>query len=193
MKQLYLLISIFALQYANAQTVFWTEGFPTNTCGQGTLASGYVTPNGTWTVTPTGLNDNESNNFYISATENGNGAGNCGSGCGTNRTLHVGANDGFTQTDPGASYDAGGVCASFNICVASNWRAETPVINCTNYDSISLSFNYMEFGQLAIDDATLWYYDGVSWTQLDALAKTACCGGPCNGNRQGQWEAFTIA
>jgi hypothetical protein len=192
MKKFYLLILLTAFQSVHAQTIFWTEDFTTNVCGQGTLADGYTTPNGAWSVVSTGINDPESNNFYISASENGNGTGNCGSACGINRTLHVGANDGFTTTDGGASYDAGGVCISFSICVASNWRAESPVINCTNDLGITLSFNYMEFGDGSNDDATLWYYDGSTWSQIDTLAKTTCCGGPCNGSRQGHWTYFSI-
>src|SRR4051812_21825017 len=113
MKIFYLFIILATIQTTNAQTTFWTEDFTTNVCGQGTLANGFVTPNGTWIVIPTGINDNESNNFYISATENGNGSGNCGSGCGTNRTLHIGANDGFSVIDGGASYNAGGLCPDF--------------------------------------------------------------------------------
>jgi hypothetical protein len=191
MKKLYVLLFLFTAFSSNGQNIIWTENFITNTCGQGTIANGYSTPNGSWMVTPTGTNDPEANLFYISATENGNGTGNCGTACGTNRTLHVGANDGF-YLDEGASYDAGGLCGSFNICVLSNWRAESPVINCTGAIGITLTFNYMEFGYGALDDASLWYYDGTSWSLLDTLAKTACCGGPCNGNRQGQWTYFSI-
>jgi hypothetical protein len=191
MKKLYSLILLFAAQTSFAQVTFWTEDFITSTCGSGTQANGYITPNGTWTVTPSGANDPEANLFFISAKENGNGAGNCGSACGTNHTLHVGANDGFVL-DQGASYDAGGLCSSFSICVETNSRAESPVIDCSQYHLMTVTFNYMEFGDNSIDDATFWVYDGITWTQLDALAKTACCGGPCNGNRQGQWTSITL-
>jgi hypothetical protein len=192
MKKLYFLILVIASQAVHAQVTFWTEDFITSTCGSGTLANGYVTPNGTWTVASTGTNDPEANLFYVSAKENGNGAGNCGSACGTNRTLHIGANDGFSAVDGGASYDAGGLCPTF-FCVITNSRAQSPVIDCSQYHLMTVTFNYMEFGDGSIDDATFWVYDGSTWTQVDALAKTACCGGPCNGTRQGQWTSITLS
>jgi hypothetical protein len=192
MKKLYVIIFMLYAHAAQSQSTVWVEDFITGSCGQGTLANGYTTSNGTWSVVSTGTNDPESNNFYISATENGNGTGNCGTGCGINRTLHVGANDGISPTDGGASYNAGGLCGIF-YCVTSNWRAQSPVIDLTGEVGLSLSFNYMEFAQGTIDDATLWYYDGSIWSQLDMLAKTPCCGGPCNGSNQGQWTYFSIA
>jgi hypothetical protein len=192
MKILFTSLFILITISLSAQTIFWTENFTSNSCGQATLANGYSTANGTWTVVSTGLNDAEANNFYISATENGNGSGNCGTGCGINHTLHIAANDGFSTTDAGASYNSGGLCGIF-YCVTANWRAQSPTINCTGVVSVTLTFNYMEFADLAIDNASLWYFDGSTWSQLDDLTKTPCCGGPCNGTRQGQWTYFSIS
>src|SRR5207249_2703406 len=56
----------------------------------------------------------------------------------------------------------------------------------------TISFNYMEYGDGTNDDATLWYYNGATWSQIDPLAKTQCCGGNCNGNLQGKWTAFSM-
>lgn len=172
---------------------FWTEDFGTG-CNQGALASAYTGTNGAWAVTNTGTNDAAANQWYVSATESGMGAGNCGDGClgtGTNnRTLHV-ANVStspaafiFCPTgDCGAAYDTG--IGANN--VRADKRAESPTINCTGQSNISLSFNYIEGGETTLDDATLWYFDGSTWTQIDNMPKTTTCGGG-----QGQWAARNL-
>jgi hypothetical protein len=173
--------------------VFWSEDFGTG-CNTGQLANGFVSTNGTWTTTSTGTNDASANTFFISATEQID-AGGCGTGCGGNnsRTLHLGnvAVGGLIAADGGATYNAGGACA-FGICVTTNIRAESPVINCTGRTSIELEFDYIEFGQGTQDNATLWYFNGSTWSLLEDLAKTSCCGGPCNGTNQGSFTAYSI-
>jgi hypothetical protein len=173
--------------------VFWTENFGTG-CNTGQLASAYTGPNGAWTITNTGTNDPAANNWFVSAAENGQGAGNCGAGCGTNRTLHVGAT--YPSVDPGAAYyeSTPGFCPNFLPCSYTDRRAESPLINCTGRTGITLTFNYMEFGEGTNDNATLWYFDGTSWSLLVDLPKTLCCGGSaCNGSLQGLWTAYSIA
>ena len=170
-----------------SQTVFWQEDFGTG-CNQGQLVTAYSGTNGAWTLGLTGTNGAEKNEFFVSAMENGNAVGACGS----NRTLHIGSDDGFFTSDPGAAYNAGGLCGSF-FCVATDIRAESPTINCTGRSNITLSFNYIEFGSGTTDNATLWYFNGATWSQLVDLPKTACCGGPCNGTRQALWTKYTIA
>src|SRR5690606_22643499 len=91
----------------------------------------------------------------------------------------------------GAAYDAGGLCGIL-YCPQTNRRAQSPVINCTGRSNITLSFNYIEFGEGTNDNATLWYYDGSTWAQIADMPKTNCCGGACNGFRQGQWTNYTI-
>jgi hypothetical protein len=173
--------------------VFWSENFGVG-CNTGQLANGFVSTNGTWTTTSTGTNAVSANTFFISATEQID-AGGCGLGCGGNnsRTLHLGnvAIAGIVAADGGATYNAGGACA-FGICVTTNLRAESPVINCTGRTSIELGFDYIEFGQGTLDNATLWYFDGSVWSMLVDLPKTTCCGGPCNGTNQGSFTAYSI-
>lgn len=192
---LFFITGLFAISSLHSQTVFWTEDFGA-ACSQGNLASGTTTANGTWNVTATGTNDPEANVWYISAKEAGVGANNCGAdGCttgNTDRTLHISSNPSWAG-DLGAAYEIGGFCGLV-ICVSANARAESPVINCTGQNTITLNFDYIEFGDGTNDNATLWYFDGATWTQLIDLPKTACCGGPCNsGSLQGQWTAFSIA
>jgi len=197
MRNCFIVLGLFLWSsIANAQVVFWTEDFGTG-CNQGQLASSYVGINGAWTITNTGTNGNYANQWYVSATENGNGAGNCGSGCGSNRTLHVGNiyinYFGIFEVpaDGGARYYAGGLVG---YGATTDRRVESPTINCTGRSNITLSFEYMEFGEGTLDNATLWYYDGTTWTQLADLPKTLCCGGvTCDGFTQGLWTTYSIA
>jgi hypothetical protein len=185
------IISVFALSISglNAQTTIWQETFGTG-CNTGNLANGYTSANGTWTVTATGGNGDYANEWYVSATEQ-IGAGNCGAGCGgtNNRTLHLGST---SIGDAGAAYDAGGVCG-FLWCTNTSKRADSPTIDLTGRSTITLNFNYIEFGATTNDNATLWYYNGTIWAQLVDLPITTCCGGACNGSRQGLFTAYSIA
>lgn len=192
MKKL-LLFSFAALSFsASAQTVFWTETFGTG-CNQGTTAGSYTGPNGTWTVAASGTNDAQANQWFVSATEAGMAPGGCGDGCVntpalTDATLHIGANDGITPTDAAASYNTGGLCG-IGLCVISNWRAESPVIDCSGNSGLTLWFNYIENGDGANDDGSVWYYDGINWSLLINTPKTA----PICPNGGGLWTAFSIA
>lgn len=178
---------------------FWTETF-SNGCAGGCLATAYIGPNGAWTVTD-GVNGATPNLWYVSCTEDGCNAAGCGVGCGGNGgcpandpSLHLGA-VGTSDCgclvcpggDCGAAYDA---CDGFTFCGGSpltDKRAESPTINCTGQSTINLNFNYIENGQGALDDATVWYYDGAVWAQIDNPPKVALCGG------QGTWTARSIA
>jgi hypothetical protein len=163
---------------------FYTETFDASAC-PGT--SGCDPSLVGWTSVSLGGEGSSANRFYVSCRENGNAAGACGSGCGSDQSLHVGnvstsAAAGFwcPNGDCGASYDASG---STEI---TNKRAESGVINCTGRSNITVSFNYIENGQGASDNATFWYYDGTSWSQLDDMPKTVLCGG------QGTWTNRVI-
>ncbi len=162
---------------------FWTENFE-NSCASGCFASGYSGVNGAWGVTLTGPNFDVGsyNIWYVSCAENGNAAGACGTGCGSDESLHMGSQ---TLGDIGAAYDAGGLCGFF-WCITTDQRAESPTINCTGQFGISLNFNYIENGQGSTDNATVWYFDGTTWTQIDDPPKVVLCG------VQGTWTARTI-
>jgi len=172
--------------------VFWTEEFGSG-CNTGQLANSYAGTNGTWNIVNTGTNEVYANTWYISAAENGQGAGVCGAGCGSNQTLHVSST---FSGDLGAAYFESDptTCSFFGFCGITDKRVESPVINCTGQSGINLSFNYMEYGEGTADNATLWYFDGTSWSQLIDLPKTLCCGGVvCDGLTQGLWTAYSIA
>lgn len=188
MKRLLLCALITFPFISNAQFVtFWTEDFGSG-CSSGTYANGYLSPStGVWTVTDTGPLAETPNHWFISAEENGNAVGACGTGCGNNRTLHLSADQTLVGTDLGAAYFEGldGFCEFFG-CGGTDRRVESPVINCSGVANIILDFKYIEGGN-NIDNATLWYFDGTSWSQLADMAKTTVC-----GNGQGQWTAFSI-
>lgn len=174
----------------NAQTVIWTEDFQNN-CAAACVASTYNGTNGAWTITNVGVNDPDANEWFVSGAECGNAAGTCGSACGTtDPSLHVG-NVAIPllgmPADNGAAYNAGGGCPTF-FCVITDKRAESPTINLTGQTNITLNFNYIENGDGTNDDASLWYFDGATWSLLDPLAKPSL--GACNP--QGQWTAFSI-
>jgi hypothetical protein len=129
----------------------------------------------------------------VSAAENGQGAGVCGAGCGSNQTLHLSTT---YLGDLGAAYFESDAftCSFLGLCSVTDKRADSPVINCTGQSGITLSFNYMEYGEGTADNATLWYFDGTAWSQLIDLPKTLCCGGVvCDGLTQGLWTAYSIA
>jgi hypothetical protein len=178
---------------------FWTESFGTG-CDDGNPASAYNGSNGAWTVATTGINDPYANEWYVSGAEAGMSPGNCGDGCLnnaslTNRTLHLSAST-LIGGDIGASYDAGGLCG-FGICVATDKRAESPVINCSGRMNISASFNYIMNGSAGNDFAGIGYYDGTNWTYYNGTSWTTTFSAlPVSNNAlcagQGYWTAYNV-
>ena len=183
-----LLFTLFLNKESKAQ--FWSETF-SNGCASGCLASGYAGANGAWSVTNVGANGADANTWFVSGSACGNTAGACGTSCGaTDPSLHVASVSSspnaavFCPTgDCGAAYDPG----IGNGAVNTGKRVESPSINCTGQSSITLSFNYME-GGAAMDDATLWYFDGASWSQLSNTPATN--NASCTPN--GLWTAFSV-
>jgi gliding motility-associated-like protein len=173
---------LFSVSNLISQTPFWVETFGTG-CNSGTLADNFVSSNGTWSVTQTGFNGGVANVWYVSAEENGEGVGNCGAGCGTNPTLHIGST---VLGDLGASYLSGGSILSSD--ATTDIRAESPTIDCTNQCEITLSFEYIENGDGTLDNHILWYFDGTTWSVLDDTPKTptATC------FPQGEWSQYSI-
>ena len=161
----------------SAQPLIWFESFgdtPPGICDKGTLANGFITPNGAWTVTGQGINDSAANEWYISATEPGLPAGFCSTpGCHVNttytdRTLHIGnvSNSPNAITgvicptgDCGAVYDPGG----FQNAVETHKRAESPPFSMAAGTNHLLVFNYLELGDTPTDSdkVFVYFFDGV--------------------------------
>jgi len=138
-----------------------------------------------WTLNVvTGIEGADPNFWLIDDNEGGVLPPGCGVANNGNPTLHV--TSVFNPTG-GAAYDAGGLCGFF-FCPRADRRCESPVINCSGQTGIFVGFNYIEGGSTTIDNATLWYFDGATWVQLDDMPKTATgCGG------QGIWTNRQIA
>jgi gliding motility-associated-like protein len=201
LRQCILTAIILCVGYLNtsfSQVVFWTETFGTSaTCNQGNLASGFVTANGTWSVTNQGINDPLANTWYISSTEAGFPAGTCRNSCLidatlNNQTLHVGNVAGSPSLvvlcplgDCGAMYDA---FSSTGNQVRTSKRAESPVINCTGRSNVILDFTYLENGDSVLDNATIQYFDGSVWIPLFDTYKTNMV--QCSG--AGVWTNFSL-
>jgi hypothetical protein len=195
MKLRFVIFFVFLLLFFDqkSQTVFWMETF-NNGCTSGCGASGVITgTNGAWSVDLSGgCNDFFANMWYISCAENGNAVGTCGSGCGSNATLHMGST---TLGDIGAAYDAGGFGGCGSGGTTTYARAVSPNISTLGKSGITISFNYLENGAGAVDDGWVEYSlnGGTSWALLINTAKTLCCGGACTGFNQGKWTSYTSA
>ncbi len=199
----YFLIFVFSFSLSFSQAPFWTETFGIG-CNQLQLANGVnASGNGAWAVTYlSGYTPSTgSDEYYISATEAGMGVGICGDGClatgPQNRTLHIG-NSSSSLTFLCTSGDCGSI---YNAGIASDLRAESPIINCTGQNNIILGFEYLENGQGASDDGTVYYSIAAGpWTLLGNPVKTTCGNAgctntttACNGLNQGVWSSYTIA
>lgn len=187
-----LVLAVLFCSGIKAQT-FWTENF-NNGCSSGCDASAYTGTNGAWTQTITGTEGTDPNMWYVSCAENGHTSGICGTGCAaasstaTLASLHVGSNPN-SMGDVGAAYDAGGLCGILT-CPETSRRIESPVINCSAINQpIGVSFNYISAGSPPSDLCNLWYYNGSTWTLLQAIPPTI--NSSCSG--QGLWTNITIA
>ncbi len=204
MKNIYLLICVLCSMALKSQTLFWGETFGNGTtcsANQATLANGFNSSNGLWTVNPLGVNDPFANSWYISQTEGGRNPNSCGLGCLdsaglVNRTLHIGSVQGSPYSalcpigDCGAFYDPG---IKTN-AVRTNVRAESPIINCVGKTGISLQFDYILGGSLG-DSMNVWYFDGALWSQINPI--TGPTPPPTNtctstgGKTTGIWTTFS--
>jgi hypothetical protein len=150
---------------------FYTENF--NSGGVG------------WTLNVvTGAEGADPNFFVINDNETGVAPPGCGLAGGGDPSLHVTS---VFFPSGGAAYDAGGLCGFF-FCPQTNRRTESPTIDCSLYSNINVSFDYIEGGATTIDNATLWYFDGTTWSQIDDMPKTIVC-----GSGQGQWTNRSVA
>ncbi len=205
-KYIFAIIVLMAMSivHSSAQTLVFLETFGNTApgaCDQGTLANGFVTSNGMWTVTSLGVNDSAANEWYISATEPGKAVGSCASaGCHANsgitdRTLHIGnvpnsPNAGllcpFPTGDCGAIYDAGG----FQNAVQTNKRAESPFFSLPSQGANILYMNYLELADTpdSSDKVELYFFDGTSWSApLPGHPRSIQCGAG-----SAQWTTYSV-
>ncbi len=182
-KSVILFLSLFYSFSIQSQVqVFWNETF-SNSCPLNCPAAAYTGSNGAWTVTNTGTNGTENNPWYVSSAENGNDPGTCGTPNGSDPCLHIGS-PAAVSGDIGARFVNTGLGGIYNIL--TDIRAESPTIDCSGKTNITISFNYMENGDGLNDNATLWYFDGTTWSLLIDLAKTTLC-----VTDTGTWTAYS--
>ncbi len=183
LKFTYLIILFFSIGSMNAQ-VFWTEDFDGTACAAGSGCDPSIV---SWTIVSQGGEGANANQWYVSDTESGVAPPGCGVGGTGDQTLHI-SNVSTSTTavvlcptgDCGANYD------DATAAEITNTRIESPTINCTGESGIAVDFNYIENGDGANDDCSFWYYDGATWANIDAMAKTPT--GTCDP--QGQWTAI---
>lgn len=191
----YFLLLLFTFSFSFSQAPFWTEGFGVG-CNALQSAAGFNSGNGPWALTFLTLASSGSNEFYVSATENGNAVNTCGSGCGTNQTLHL-AN---SSSSAAFACTAGDCGAAYNAAVGSDVRAESPSISTVGQNNIILGFDYLLFGQGTTDDGSVYYKIGAGpWTPLSIPPKTGCGNAGCTasvvctGATQGWWTTYSVA
>ncbi|MCB9235363.1 MAG: T9SS type A sorting domain-containing protein [Bacteroidia bacterium] len=196
------LAGILFAQIAFAQVNLFTDNF-NNGCTSLCLANGY---NG-WTVASTGANGGFANQWFVSCSENGQAPGTCGAGCGANATLHLGSVAGSPgglcpSGDCGAAYDAS------DATTITHRRVQSPTVDCSGFNQIQLTYNYIAFGDPGNDFHTLEYSSngGASWTTLGTGPTSLCCcsfldcffgccaptSAPCSSLRQGKWTTNTV-
>ncbi len=171
------------IAFSGKSQVFWTENFGVG-CSAAQLANGTIATatNGPspWLVTssitpfPNGADANE---WFISATEQGEPIGTCGNnGCGggNNRTLHISGNTNNPSPffDIGAAYVPLGTAAS-----ATNKRAESPSISCVGQQNIQLSFSYLAQGIPGSDFCDVEVFSAGVWTYVGTIPPGATCAG----------------
>lgn len=163
----------------------WTETFD----GTGNWNTGALNQ----TVGVEGCNANP---FFISDAEGGVAAGGCGVGGNGNQTLHVGS---ISFGDIGAAYDAGGgaACGDLFACLfgggcntTADRRSTSLDINTVGQSNLTLTFDYIETGSGANDNAYVEYSTdgGATWSFLYETPKTnnAACA------PQGTWTNVGI-
>ncbi len=191
MKKLSLIIMLLCGTWFAKAQVFWFENWTSCSCDS--LCTSYTGPNGAWAITNIGTQGAAANVWYFSYKEQGLGRNACGSAIGTRASAHVGN----VSASPNAALlcpygDCGALNDDAPSTTFTKTRLESPVINCTGKSHITLSFNYILKGDTAHDYATVWYFNGTAWTQINKPAQTPpiCPGFPVS---PGLWTYDTIS
>ncbi len=189
MKKTFILISLLCSTLLAGAQQFWIENWTASNCAQGCLT--YTGPNGTWSVVTSGYNGPDSNAWYFSEKETGEGRGVCGAGGSAPASAHVGftANSPFIYPLCSCTPDQGATIDDYSgsPSTQTNLRLESPVINCTGKSHIRLSFNYIMGNAPGDDYATVWYFNGASWSLLASPPPTNTC-----PSTQGLWTYDSV-
>ncbi len=158
-----------------AQSIIWQNDFETPS---------------EWTLNmPIGQNGIDANSWFISDTEGGVPAGNCGVASNGNKTLHIGC-QGNWCFGTGAAYNAGDGGLGF-IDATTNKRALfASNISTLNAQNLSLEFDYVGIGEIADDYGTVVFSidGGTTWVNLQTITPATTC-----PTGQGLWTHVSIA
>lgn len=144
-----------------------------------------------WTLNvSSGTNGADNNTWVVSDAEGGVSAGSCAVPLNGNKTLHVTI---AASPGAGAAYDAGGLCG-FVACPLTDRRSESPAFSTLGQSNITLSFDYIAYGDDLRDNASVWYDAGSGWTQLTASLKTSSfCGNGQPVLSSARWASHSVA
>lgn len=177
-----MLVSFFHL----SSQVFWSEDFGSfnQIAYKPILAASYMS-NGPWTVTELATNGSDPNKWFISSVEAGMGAGNCSSSYNSdstllNNTLYISRIPIKTLSANSTNFIDFGARYYKGVNSSSDYRIETPKIDCSNKTDITLSFDYFCGGNAISDYFSLYYFNGVTWDSLTTLMPTNS--GSCSRN-----------
>lgn len=164
-----------------------------STGGSGTIDTIFYEPftgSPAWNLNvSTGTNGTDPNFWYISTEEGGNvPVGSCGlasSGGNSDNCLFI-TSVAWQQygLNPGAAYDAGGLCGTL-FCPQTSAAAVSPNINTTGAHNLILDHEFIGGGSGLTDNASLDYSinGGTNWLPLDASLKSI--NGSCTTD--GKW------
>lgn len=156
-------------------------GFSTiNACGQGGPASNHAGSTGA------SLHIGAANLMDIFAAQMGGGMGG-----GILGPLLGSSNDAdgatyFAGIDPIAGIVLSSFFPGVDFSSTTSKRAESPTIDLTGRTGLEIKFNYIEGGDGVKDNATLWGFDGTTWTEIADMPKTDTC-----STGRGEWKEFT--
>jgi len=144
-----------------------------------------------WTLNvSSGTNGADNNIWVVSDAEGGVSAGSCAVPLNGNKTLHVTI---AASPGAGAAYDAGGLCGIV-ACPLTDRRSESPAFSTIGQSNITLSFDYIAYGDALSDNGSVWYDAGAGWTQLTASLKTSSfCGNGQPSINAARWASHTVA
>lgn len=196
-KKLMAIASMLCAVNMNAQSVVWSEDFGTSNSegSKNQIVTNYNGANGSWSVETQGDNGSAPNKWYVSAMEIGLNGSACqrqfvfGAGAQSN-CLHIGESivrsfHGNVKTSTG---DEGAFYHVSNIS-QTDVTAASPAINCVNFESLRLSFDYFSGVRPGARLELLISTEG-KWEVLDKLRQTKA--GTCDAYGKMEWKSSSV-
>ena len=196
-KKIMAVATLLCAMNVNAQSVIWSEDFGMSNAGgdKNRLLEEFNSSNGQWSTDSQVQNGANSNKWYVSATEIGGTPGACqkqftvGIGPQSN-CLHISNNIVRTvaHTEVNSLGDMGAIY-SLGSESETDFTAYTPPINCTNFESLRLSFDYF-CGARPGAAAEIWISGAGAPEMLDRIRPTKS--GICDAYRKMEWKSSLV-